>query len=269
MSPKEFVAGKRAAPRESASSRGGVLSGFRKIMAIPSEAPLWVMLELKRGKIPALVDTRAQFLCIRVDVAEYLYLTGEPCVFGSCSVRCVLADGTRCELKDVVNLHVKLIGFSWTHDFKVLNGGPFPVILGLDFMCRTSMRVEIASRRFSFEFAPHCVGEFGNQTEEVGDDQYLRSLAAQVSEENDSQGGRSNDLTVQSFSMEFPTLFSTTLGTANSAPYEIELSDGTPVRSCPYRCAPPKMEVFRSMVNELVEQGVERPSKSPYASPAF
>jgi len=59
------------------------------------------------------------------------------------------------------------------------------------------------------------------------------------------------------------------LGTANSAPYEIELSDGTPVRSCPYRCAPPKMEVFRSMVNELVEQGVERPSKSPYASPAF
>ena len=245
--------GSRAAPRESASSRGVFLRCFRKIVAIPSEAPLWVMLELKRGKIPALVDTGAQFSCIRVDVAEYLYLMGEPCVFGSCSVRCVLADGTRCELKDVVKLRVKLIGYSWTHDFKVLIGGPFPVILGLDFMRRTSMRVEIAPRRFSFEFAP-IVGEFGNRTEEVGDGQYLRNVAAQVSEENDSQGGRSNDLTVESFSAEFPTLFSSTLGTANCAPYEIELSDGTPVRSCPYRCAPPKMEIFRSMVNE-VERG--------------
>ena len=97
------------------------------------------------------------------------------------------------------------------------------------------------------------MGEFGNRTEEVGDNQYLRNLAAQVSEENDSLGGRSNDLTVESFSAEFPALFSSTLCTANCAPYEIELSDGTPVRSCPYRCAPPKMEVFRSKVNDLVE----------------
>jgi hypothetical protein len=60
---------------------------------------------------------------------------------------------------------------------------------------------------------------------------------------------------------DFPALFSPTLGMANCAPYEIELSDPTPVRSQPYRCAPPKLEIFKKMADELLEQGVVRPSK--------
>jgi hypothetical protein len=68
---------------------------------------------------------------------------------------------------------------------------------------------------------------------------------------------------------QFPALFSTLLGTAKCASYDIELSDVTPVRSRPYRCAPPKLAVFKRMVNDLLEQGVVRTSKSPYASPAF
>jgi len=42
-----------------------------------------------------------------------------------------------------------------------------------------------------------------------------------------------------------------------------------PVRYSPYSCAPPKLAVFKTMVNDLLEQGVVHPSKSPYASPAF
>ena len=68
---------------------------------------------------------------------------------------------------------------------------------------------------------------------------------------------------------EYPLFFTLSVGTAKCAPYEIKLSDTTPVRSPPYRCAPPKLEVFKKMVNELLEQGVVRPSKSQYASPAF
>ena len=66
---------------------------------------------------------------------------------------------------------------------------------------------------------------------------------------------------------EFPGLFSSTLGTAVS--YEIKLLDSTPVRFSQYRRAPPKMAIFRQIVNELLEQGVLRPRKSPYSSPAF
>jgi hypothetical protein len=224
------------------------------------------MLQLKGGKVPALVDTEAQF-CVRTDVAEFLYLTGEPCVFCLCSVGSVLADDTRCQVTNAVKLHVRLLDFSWDHEFEVLNGGPFPIILGLGFLGRTSMVVAVASKRFSFGFAPHRVGEFGECSEGVGDDPYLRDLVAQVSEVVTGQAFGPGHLNVESFSAEFPALFSSLLGTAVS--YEIELSDSMPVRSAPYRCALPKMTIFRDMVNQLLEQGVVRPSKSPYASPAF
>jgi len=104
------------------------------------------MLELRVGKIPALVDTGAQFSCVRSDVAEFLYLTEEPCSFLSSSVVCVLADGRRCEINNAVKLHVKLLSFSWDHEFKILDEGPFPAILGLDFLKHTRMRVDVASR---------------------------------------------------------------------------------------------------------------------------
>jgi len=68
---------------------------------------------------------------------------------------------------------------------------------------------------------------------------------------------------------EIPSLFSASLGTSKCTPYDTELSDTTPVRSPPYRCAPPKLQIFKQVVNELLEQGVVRPSQSQYASPAF
>jgi len=43
---------------------------------MPPDALLWVLLNFKLGKVPALVDTGAQFSCIRADVIEYLYLRG-------------------------------------------------------------------------------------------------------------------------------------------------------------------------------------------------
>jgi len=227
------------------------------------------MLRLKAGKVPALVDTGAQFSCVLSDVAEFLYLTGEPCVFSPCSVCCVLADGTRGEVTNAVRLHVKLLDFAWDYEFKVLNGGPSPIILGLDFLRRTSMIVDVADKKFSFGFAPHCVGEFGALSEEVGGDTYLHGLSAEVSGAVSGQTGWAGTLIVESFSREFPALFSSTLGTAKCAPYDIELLDSVPVWSSPYRCAPPKTAKFRDMVNELLQQGVVRPSKSPYASPAF
>jgi hypothetical protein len=72
----------------------------------PCDFPLWVGVQLKVGKVLALIDTGAQFSCIRVDVAEFAYLMGEPCHFKSCSVVCSLANGQRCEVTDAVKLHV-------------------------------------------------------------------------------------------------------------------------------------------------------------------
>ena len=65
--------------------------------------------------------------------------------------------------------------------------------------------------------------------------------------------------------MSFLPLFFGSLFT----PYDNELCDTTPVRSSPYRCAPIKLQILKQILNQLLEQGVVRPSKSQYASPAF
>ena len=188
--------------------------------------------------------------------------------FLSCSVTCTLADGKRCEVSNAVKLHVKVLSFSWNHEFKVLGGGPFPAIFGLDFVRRTKKTVDVATGTFSFGFAPHCSGTFSPPNAEIGKELFLQNLWEEVSYfVVDSEACISSE-SFDTMVAEFPA-FSLVLGTANCTPYDIELSDTTSVRSQPYKCAPPKLAVFRRIMDELLEQGVVRPSRSPYVSPAF
>ena len=53
------------------------------------------------------------------------------------------------------------------------------------------------------------------------------------------------------------------------AEYEIDLADQVLVRSPPYHCAPPKLKLLKEFVEDLLQEGVVQPSKSPYASPEF
>ena len=160
MPSKSFYVGKRAGARRSSHHRAGALSAFRRVATGALSSLLWVLLNLKIGKIPALVDTGAQFSCIRSDVVEYLYLRGEGCVFSPCSMTCLLADGKKGQISNAVRLHVGLLSFMWDQEFKILKEGPFPAILGMDFLQHTQMRVELSSRTYLFAFAPTCVGSF-------------------------------------------------------------------------------------------------------------
>jgi hypothetical protein len=67
----------------------------------------------------------------------------------------------------------------------------------------------------------------------------------------------------------FPALFSDKLGTVKGMVCHIDLSDTIPVRSRPYQCSPPRLQILREIVQDLVEKGVVKKSYSQYASPAF
>jgi hypothetical protein len=224
---------------------------------------------MKLGEIPAIIDTGAQFSCVRADVVEYLYLCGEPCVFSQCDVTCVLADGKKGHVSNAAKLRVGLLSFTWCQEFKVLNEGPFPVILGLDFLKHTQMRVDVAAGSYGFAFAPQVVGRFSPGNSGVGSAPFLQQLSAEAAELTSLTQLCPENLTREALGQRFPQLFSASLGTAKCAPYDIELTDTKPVRSAPYRCAPPRARIFKQAVDELLQQGVVRPSKSQYASPAF
>jgi len=124
--------GKRAVARRSGGSRVNVLAGLKRVSGGLRDFPLWVDLRLKVGTVHALIDTGAQFSCFRVDVTVFVHLMGEPCHFKSCSMVCSLANGQRCDVTDAVKLRVKVMSFSWDHEFKIMKG-PFHAILRLDF----------------------------------------------------------------------------------------------------------------------------------------
>ena len=269
LSPENTPNGKRAGARRYADHRARTLGALKKVAALPHDTLLWVSLNFKLGKVPALVDTGAQFSCIRADVIEYLYLRGERCVLSTCALTCLLANGSKGQVSNVATMHVGLLGYTWNHEFKVLNEGPFPIILGLDFLRRTQMKVDVGSRTFSFAFAPDNIGSFSPVGSEEEEGLFLPELCANILNLSTVADTRPKELQWDSLKTEFSPLFSSILGTAKCIPYDIDLSDSTPVRSPPYRCAPPKLEKFKRIVSELLEKGVIRPSKSPYASPAF
>ena len=150
-----------------------------------------------------------------------------------------------------------------------MEGGPFSMILGPDFLRKTKMVLDVASKKYSFGFAPNCSGEFCCWEEKRDGEGYLQNLTAKVSQVATNKECWLSGVSSASILAEFSALFSSALGTANSTPYEIELSDTAPVHASLYRCAPPIRAVFKAMVNDLLEQGVVRPRKSPYASQAF
>jgi hypothetical protein len=116
-----------------------------------------VTLETKTGEIPALVDAGAQFSRMRLDVAEYLFLTGERCAFSACEMNCALADGTRCGITDAVNLRVKLLGCTWDEDLPCLSlafntaihestgSTPDKLFLGREMKCPLGVRWDLTS----------------------------------------------------------------------------------------------------------------------------
>ena len=242
---------------------------LHKVVANTTSPLLWLTLSVKNRSLPAIVDTGAQFSCIRSDVIEYLYCRGVSCSFLPCHVACLLADGTASQISNAVKIHVALLSYSWDYEFKILDNAPFPVILGMDFLRHTGMTIDLPAKTFGFAFASDHVGSFMVKNDNDGEEPFLNELCIKAKEMSTTAQARPQELCAEVLRKEYPLVFTSSVGTAKCTPYEIELSDETPVRSPPYRCAPPKLQIFKGMVNELLEQGIVRPSKSQYASPAF
>ena len=91
--------GKWAKARRAPGPRAGSLNALRKIAATLPSPLLWVGLEMKAGKVAALLETGAQFSCIRSEVLRYLNQRGEDFTLLPCSLTCLLADGKKLQVE--------------------------------------------------------------------------------------------------------------------------------------------------------------------------
>jgi hypothetical protein len=68
---------------------------------------------------------------------------------------------------------------------------------------------------------------------------------------------------------QYPVVLTSKLCITNVLEYEIQLLDKTNVRLAPYRLSPPKTQLLKGHIKQLLQDGVIEPSKSNYSSPMF
>jgi hypothetical protein len=129
-------------------------------------------------------------------------------------------------------------------------------------------------REYYFCFSPHQQIKFEGlirnvKEESFGASSYFQQLARDAGEIVTLSFAFPEPNPLEEVMNEYSELFSGQLGTVKGAEYEIELVDQVPVRSPPYHCSPPKLRLLKEFVEDLLQKGVVRPSKSPYMSPAF
>jgi hypothetical protein len=177
-----------------------------------------------------------------------------------------MADGSKCEVDELVILSIKIQDFAWKVQFAVIENCPVPAILGMDFfLSRSGMCVDFGHGMYLFAFKSSIKFPFAG-SERLGEifpcrrkRQLEGAVLALASESQE----------VKRVLEGFPNLFAEKLGAVEDAVLEIELIDQSPVRSQPYQCAPPKLKRMKRLEEYLVKEGVVSPSRSPYASPAF
>ena len=85
-----------------------------------------------------------------------------------------------------MQLHFLLGTVSWNFQLKILEDGPFPIILGLDFLSHSKMVMGREGRDYYFRFAPHQPVKFEGLMENVkeeglGASSYFQQLARNAS----------------------------------------------------------------------------------------
>jgi hypothetical protein len=155
-----------------------------------------------------------------------------------------MASGESLEIIGEIKIVLKIQGFSWWWVFLVsrkLQGSP---ILGVDFLSKTKMVMDIGNSRVYFAFAPQNYIKLGAHKGKLS---YCYTLtmsdsgpAVECGNLTVSQEGQLRALVQQ-----YPDVLTPKLGLTHVLEYEIQLLDRTPVRLAPYRLAPPKMQHLR------------------------
>jgi hypothetical protein len=153
-------------------------------------------------------------------------------------VKCISASGQGLEIAGEVKIRVKLYAFSWTWVFLVSRVLCGPPILGADFIASTRLIPELGRKRCYFAFAP-AVGINFIQNQQPSSCLQTQAILpglgkVQLEELTPTQKDKLEGVVKQ-----YTDVLNKNLGLTHLLEYEIQSEDSTPVRSAPYRLAPP------------------------------
>ena len=181
---------------------------------------------------------------------------------------CVTASGESLDIVGEVKVKIKIHGFSWNWKFLVSKRLWSQPILGVDFISKTKMILDLGSQQCYFAFALSVIIKFCQNK-----NYRLCSRTCQLSARNSKvQTGKLSArqrARLESLISQYPDVLSEKLGLTHLLQYEIQLTDTKPVRLSPCRLSPPKMQYLREHIKTLLNEEVIEPSVSSYSSPMF
>lgn len=230
----------------------------------------YVELQIGKNRHKALVDSGSA-RCL-VSKKFFNVLVAEGLVRGTeaTTLQCLTASNEIIGVDMIASIHFKIEGFSWTWRFLVSGALGSDCILGADFVAGSGLVLDLKDRVGFFKFRRGVRVPLFDFRHEILDE-VLEITCPPEEPREDPFAHLSTEHREQLSQLcrRFPEVLTKQLGLTSLMEYKIKLLSSQVERSHPYKLAPPKMEILRKTVDELLEQGVIEPSRSSYASPAF
>lgn len=231
--------------------------------SIPAKDLCYVTLDLKGIFKEALIDTGSSFCLLSSDTYQLLkrhttaVVDRQPTSFSAIS-----AAGEPIRFKFVAKVHFKIQHLSWSFPFFVTDNLPVPILIGSDFLTKTRAVINMCTHTLSFPYgSPNPPSAFPLICTTVAEQPDHPVMGENLT----PQQRRS----VSQLISQFPDTITNKLGRTDLLQYHIKIKEQKIIRNRPYQYAPPKLQLMRQHIDDLLKKGVIRPSSSQYASAAF
>lgn len=222
-------------------------------MGIPS-----VKIELHKNLfINAITDSGASHNILSLELFESLNKMGLVYNIKPWSGKILAANNSDIPIKCKCLIKIKISKFSWKVPFLVTNEFCGQVILGVPFLCKTQMVLDLNNKICHFRFKPKLNIKLYFETNNKND--YVKTLCSHMD----------IDYEAEKLIAKYPEVFTDKIGKAIDLEVSITLLDHTPVNIRPYMLAPPTAQKVQKIVDEWLKEGIIEPSMSNYSSPAF
>lgn len=223
----------------------------------PSGVPI-VSITTEYRDFPAVMDTGCSVSLIEHKLAKNL--NRNYASIGDYSLTCANTD----KLKPIGKTQVTLQLGSKTISqfFYVVEKLPYPCILGSDFIADNNIILDLNSKRFCFGNSPESI-----QIEQINEHTGKLNLGLAMFANTECEVG-SLESRIELLLQKYPTVARTD-GSYGRTDWTYHVIDahGPPPCQKPYRKSPMLREIINNNVKELLENGMIRPSRSPYAAP--
>ena len=210
-------------------------------------------------KLCALLDTGSQVSLVRSSFLPKEFLSEVK--RKNLTLRTV--SGQKMSATECIDLCVDIEGTSYYHEFIISDELIYPVILGLDFICKHSIKLQFSSLNVQSEACMCSVDVARNDEIDADEDFYSPNFDDEVyclPEVDDPQ--------IRKLVVEYKEIFRVRPGRTDLYQYDIRLLDDVPVRIPPRRSPVHHTEDIQKILKQLLDNGIIEHSRSPYVFPA-